>query len=1209
MGENHYKFERLTPTNDVDLEVYKEAINYIFKNSDIKNVAISGTYSAGKSSILESYKRRHHELKFLHISLAHFKSSEQDEDVKESVLEGKILNQLIHQISTERIPQTNFRIKRTIDNKNIIKDTIGIICLCIAILYFIYFKTWKGYVLNLPENQLKWLKDILLRTTNSYCLLLVGVLIIGLISYSLYNIIKKQKNKNIFRKLNLQGNEIEIFEESDDSYFDKYLNEVLYIFENAEADVIVFEDMDRFNANRIFERLREVNTLVNIRLKKENRGVLRFFYLLRDDIFDSKDRTKFFDYIIPVMDSSNSYDQFITLFKNSGVFERLDEHFLQGLSLYIDDMRLLKNIYNEYLIYYNRLNMIELDCNKMLAIICYKNIFPQDFSNLQLNQGFVYTLFSKKDEFVKDEIAELEKRKEIIQKQIVTIKNEHLKSVRELNVVFADKYCSRYNWPKGDEELYDFLQRYLRSGELKEYQERKQMLEDKLEGNTSSFDKSVSDLEQELVLVKNKSLAQIITRNNTDRIFSITNINNIGQENLFNEVKGNEYFDLLKYLISNGFIDETYADYMTYFYENSLTRIDKIFLRSITDKRAKEYTYQLKNPKLIVSRLRLVDFDQEEILNFDLLTYLLQQLSPIEYLERYIQQLKVKENFKFIGFYMDVTTEMSSYIKYLNINWPQLFRIALDENKLTEDQIYRYSIYSLYYSDEDIIQLINQENKLSEYISNKRDYLKIKDPNIDKLITGFNLIGVCFSRLNYKESNKELFYKIYENLLYEINAENLQLMLQRVLGVENLGDILHKNYSILFQHLESPITQYIHQNIEEYMSVVLNMSENCISDEENIVIEVLNHLDVDIEQKKAYIYALETVITSIKDIKQISLWSILLDANKVICSEKNIMDYFNFSKLIDKSIISFINRAEKEFDFRPIDYNDEDKDKLFNCIVKCNDIENSKYKQILESLEFYYSTFDILDIADEKISILIDAEIVRMSSDTLEFIRENYPKKTLDFIKKNMSKYIDVLNNDNNLFVESEILEIITWNIDDEMKLKLLEFTDSEIPIIGQGYSSAVCVYILQNNFKKSELQTFFDSFSSWDTLIQEEIFGLAIENIAKIIDGVERISRELKHKLFSSIQVDVEDKIELFIAMLPSLDQEEIKNIFALLGLHEYTKIFDARKKPKIEINSINENLLTELRENNWIESFVEPKEEGEKYFKIVKKRKNKRK
>lgn len=42
------------------------------------------------------------------------------------------------------------------------------------------------------------------------------------------------------------------------------------------------------------------------------------------------------------------------------------------------------------------------------------------------------------------------------------------------------------------------------------------------------------------------------------------------------------------------YIDETYADYMTYFYENSLSRIDKTFLRSVTDRKAKEYTYQLR---------------------------------------------------------------------------------------------------------------------------------------------------------------------------------------------------------------------------------------------------------------------------------------------------------------------------------------------------------------------------------------------------------------------------------------------------------------------------------------------------------------------------------------------------------------------------------------------------------------------------------------
>ena len=90
-------------------------------------------------------------------------------------------------------------------------------------------------------------------------------------------------------------------------------------------------------------------------------------------------------------------------------------------------MRLLKNIYNEFVVYFNRLNITELDCNKMLAIIAFKNLFPRDFADLQLNQGFVYTLFDSKELFIKEESENLsEKISEVLHK-IEWAKNEHLK--------------------------------------------------------------------------------------------------------------------------------------------------------------------------------------------------------------------------------------------------------------------------------------------------------------------------------------------------------------------------------------------------------------------------------------------------------------------------------------------------------------------------------------------------------------------------------------------------------------------------------------------------------------------------------------------------------------------------------------------------------------------------------------------------------------
>ncbi len=1213
MDEGKYHFERLTPINDVDLNVYEEAINYVFDYSDIRNVAISGAYSAGKSSILASYERKHSNLRFLHISLAHFENPDYKvgtevkksvlegkiTEVKESVLEGKILNQLIHQIPSEKIPQTNFRVKKKISDKNIKWMTFEVVLFLVMLIHFTFFDVWKKYVNALPNNLFK---TILTISTHPYALIGSGITMVIIFSTILYKLICTQKNKNVFRKLNLQGNEIEIFKESDDSYFDKYLNEVLYLFENADADVIVFEDMDRFNVNRIFERLREVNTLANIQLQKEENRILRFFYLLRDDIFDSKDRTKFFDYIvpvIPVVDSSNSYDQFISYFKNSGMFEKFDKSFLQGLSLYIDDMRLLKNIYNEFVIYFNRLNTTELDCNKMLAIITYKNLFPRDFAKLQLNQGFVYTVFCKKDSFIEDKITEMKEKIDEREQRIFAIRDEKLKSLRELNTVFAHKYLNDYyNWThKNDNDLSEFVINYLNGNEKSEYLSRKQILEDKSSGKIDQLKQEISALEQKIIEIKNQQLHQIITRDNIDTIFSVKSTNEVGEITNFNEIRSSEYFDLLKYLIRNGYIDETYPDYMTYFYENSLNRIDKTFLRSVTDKKAKEYAYRLKNPMQVISRLRLVDFEQEEILNFDLITCLLQTpRSYIKYIDRVFNQLKETNNFKFVGAYFDITTEMPEFIKHLNLIWPELFNVALEEKYLFENQIRKYSIFSIYYSDEDTISKINQNNCLCDYISNARDYLAIDDPDIDRLINGFSLLGVHFIGFDYESVNKDLFNAVYEHSLYEINEENLHLIQKEILGVKSDEDINSKNYTILLSNRYSTITHYVNQNINEYLETVLQMCEGKILDDEYAVLSLLNNPNLLLEYKKSYISALSTTITSIKKIEDSSMWTSLLDADIVEYSECNIMDCFEVLKL-SESVVSYINRFDKDLDFSKAEYDKDTKKSLFESVIISHDISDLKYKQILMSLKYVYDSFNVVGISDDKIIILIDTYIIRMTAKNLTFIRENYIDQKFHFIHRNIEKYINIMND--TLFSKEELLEILTWDISDKLKIQLLRFTGDEISIIGKSYSSAICLYILENNFEDTDLPDLCSSFDQWDESIQAKIFDYAVNNMEIIINNPSHVSKKLKNNLLYSDKVSRDEKIELFIAIMPELCSDRLKEILTLLNLSDYLKIFNTRSRPKFKINDENEKLLSAFKENNLIDNYQKnPNKEG--YYKI---------
>ena len=75
--------------------------------------------------------------------------------------------------------------------------------------------------------------------------LLTVILLAFIVGIFTYRIVKMQEDRSFIRKAKVTGLEIEIFKDSNDSYFDKYLNEVLYLFKRVEADAIVFEEIDR----------------------------------------------------------------------------------------------------------------------------------------------------------------------------------------------------------------------------------------------------------------------------------------------------------------------------------------------------------------------------------------------------------------------------------------------------------------------------------------------------------------------------------------------------------------------------------------------------------------------------------------------------------------------------------------------------------------------------------------------------------------------------------------------------------------------------------------------------------------------------------------------------------------------------------------------------------------------------------------------------
>lgn len=100
-----------------DAEAHKEYIQRLkaaIDNPDVHNIALSGAYGAGKSSILKTFKACFTDYKTVYVSLASFGEEGGNEDKDENRLEYRILQQLFYQVKMSDISESRFgRIERT----------------------------------------------------------------------------------------------------------------------------------------------------------------------------------------------------------------------------------------------------------------------------------------------------------------------------------------------------------------------------------------------------------------------------------------------------------------------------------------------------------------------------------------------------------------------------------------------------------------------------------------------------------------------------------------------------------------------------------------------------------------------------------------------------------------------------------------------------------------------------------------------------------------------------------------------------------------------------------------------------------------------------------------------------------------------------------------------------------------------------------------
>ena len=397
-NDENLPYTSLAPVDNSDIDDgYKKSLDWVFANRkkfDIKNVALTGPFGSGKSSILKTYIKTYkgNDLHFLNISLATFKEEEQEAEkiAKDDLLrliELSILQQIFYREKDSKIPDSRFKKIKSYSKKNLIITTFSLFILILSVLNLVYPKFFEN-LLNVQFS---------LKSLRLFHFVALGIVIIS----SLILIFKSIRTINGFKinKLNLQNAEIDISENISKSILNHHIDEILYFFEVTKYNVLIIEDLDRFKQTEIFTKLREINLLIN-NSKKINKDVV-FIYAVRDDMFKSEsERTKFFDFIIPVIPIINPSNSSQKLLEKQALYNyKISENLIDSVSLFIDDMRLLHNISNEFYLYQQKLNK-GLNHDRLLAIVVYKNMFPNDFTLLGNNEGMLFNALNNKRNYI-----------------------------------------------------------------------------------------------------------------------------------------------------------------------------------------------------------------------------------------------------------------------------------------------------------------------------------------------------------------------------------------------------------------------------------------------------------------------------------------------------------------------------------------------------------------------------------------------------------------------------------------------------------------------------------------------------------------------------------------------------------------------------------------------------------------------------------------
>lgn len=1200
MGTEENKFNALTPeTLSENKLIYTEALDFAFCNNDIKNIAITGIYGAGKSSVWRTYVDKRDIKNCITISLGKYDDIVIGDGNKktnlelENRLERQLINQMLSQMKPSDIPLSKYKFKKNITKKELISKVFW------TVLFIISIVMWF-----IREPIISSLNKMLNSFDNQIIIYLIDLLlfIIPLVKFLLEFY---RKNIVSFSKINVKGTEANFKEDKpDETVLDRDIKEIVYILDSSKTDVVVFEDLDRYDNSNIFTKLRELNFLLNSFIKSNNEDrIVRFVYMIKDSLFFSKNRTKFFDFILPIVPVVDSKTSEYRLSESLSVIDnKPDDNIIANISLYIDDMRVLKNVVNEYMVYSKiiPLKKMELKANNLFALITLKNVFPNEFDLLQEDMGFIRTVFNRleieRTYLIKDFQVEIERKKEKIndiKSKVVNDKFELMATMipSDVSLSYSENHTwAEYlrTWSKKSNEavrIYDggsnywynynqFVDRYVLNTK-----ERKSILEKYPEDK----DKELSKLSSEIVKIKHK-LRDVEIYKYKDIISELQpeSIDKLFLDSDF-DITHSHYFPLIRYLIVEGLIDETYWYYKGNFEidkSKTLKRNDMLYMKNLLEAKKQDVFLNVETPKVVIERLSSSDFNRFNVLNKNILKTCIQEDFK-EYVISITNSVDVNDEYnnlaKVVDYFDLGITE--KYLSILLFNNEQNIINLLSACNAESENAFRNILISLLTNDSIGAERLKLFSNF--IVENENIIVAIPEEKFDIFINNISLSGIKFHHLKRTPIDEKRLKAIEKTQAYVLNVENVICIAELLLGKKICyGKLLSEVYE---SELLISTKEYIDSNFIDFIQNYVNantVNENYMNSED-VVIKIITSALSD-RYKINYINKNVTIIDNIASIKSIiqinEIMDILFNKDKIRFTKENILNYWNLINNYNEHFVEYVDRninqnnaydilsSNKELCNIFINDN-EASDKLFNLVIKYAD----------EPIENISS-----ELSEKRIAILITHSLIKRTHENIQLLLDkSYYKEIVLLINlSNADEEREIITELSSMDLDDGIIYmLINSDVSDENAIKLLNKLKESVLIEKiDSDKDVVILEILKDRISNDNIQyicTIFPSFKFKDEFISNllkfnTINDLQSENLSDLL---------IEHMLISP-KVPIDCKIDLIIKRInDGVEIEQLKKyLLSVKELSELVTIWDG-KYPSID-NLHKEKVSNILRE-----------------------------